>query len=187
VSIYHFTAKAMNGTERSLEDYKGKVLLVVNTAGRCGFTYQYEDLQKLYNRYKEKDFVILGFPCNQFDNQEPDSNESIQANCLLNYGVSFPLFQKIDVRDENIHPLFDYLSQSKPFEGFNPFHPVAKILIPLLNEKHPEYLTDNYSIKWNFTKFLIDQEGNVVKRFECTTDPIDMEQDIETLVNNVTA
>lgn len=115
MSIYHFTAKAMNGTERSLEDYKGKVLLVVNTAGRCGFTYQYEDLQKLYNRYKEKDFVILGFPCNQFDNQEPDSNDAIQANCLLNYGVSFPLFQKIDVRDENIHPLFDYLSQSKPF------------------------------------------------------------------------
>lgn len=182
MSIYNFSVTSMNGLEKSLADYKGKVVLIVNTAGRCGFTYQYEDLQRLYNRYREKDFIILGFPCNQFDNQEPDSNEQIQTSCLLNYGVDFPLFKKIEVRGENAHPIFKYLSTTKPFEGFNKFHPVAKILLPLINEKHPEYLTDDYSIKWNFTKFLIDKNGQVTKRFECTTDPIDMEQDIERLL-----
>jgi glutathione peroxidase len=186
MSIYDYSALGMNGEEKTLEDYKGNVVLIVNTAGRCGFTYQYEDLQKLYDRYKDKGFVILGFPCNQFDNQEPGSNEQIQNSCLLNYGVNFPLFQKIDVRDEKMHPLFNYLTHQKPFEGFNKFHPVAKILIPLLNAKHPEYLTDDYSIKWNFTKFLIDSNGEVVKRFECTTDPIDMEQDIENLLASET-
>ncbi len=186
MGVYDYSAKAINGQEKKLEEYKGKVVLIVNTAGKCGFTYQYEDLQKLYERYKDKGFVILGFPCNQFDNQEPDSNEKIQTNCLLNYGVSFPLFQKIDVRDEGASPLFRYLSSTKPFEGFNRFHPVAKILIPLLNEKHPEYLSDDYSIKWNFTKFLIDADGEVIKRFECTTDPIDMERDIEKLLESVT-
>ncbi|MCD5323231.1 MULTISPECIES: glutathione peroxidase [Pontibacillus] len=179
MSVYNYSAIAMNGKEQSLEEYKGKVLLIVNTAGRCGFTYQYEDLQRLHERYKDKGLVILGFPCNQFDNQEPDENEKIQTNCLLNYGVSFPLFQKMDVRGEHAHPLFTYLSNQKAFEGFDKFHPVAKVLIPLLNEKHPEYLTDDYSIKWNFTKFLINTEGEVVQRFECTTDTIDMEQDIE--------
>ncbi|TXC81847.1 glutathione peroxidase [Metabacillus litoralis] len=186
MNIHNFTATSMIGQEKSLAEYKGKVLLIVNTAGRCGFTYQYEDLQKLYNRYKDKGFVILGFPCNQFDNQEPDANSQIQANCLLNYGVSFPLFQKTNVRDENVHPLFNYLSNKIPFQGFNKFHPVAKILIPLINEKHPEYLTDDHSIKWNFTKFLIDPNGEVTKRFECTTDPIDMEQDIEKLLETIT-
>lgn len=186
MSIYSFSATAMNGQERWLEEYKGKVVLIVNTAGRCGFTYQYEDLQRLYDRYKDKGFVILGFPCNQFDNQEPDSNERIQASCLLNYGVTFPLFQKVDVRDEGAHPLFKYLTHTKAFQGFNKLHPVAKILIPLLNEKHPEYLTDDHSIKWNFTKFLVDTNGNVVERFECTTDPIDLEQDIEELLESVT-
>lgn len=185
MGVYGFSAKAINGQEINLEEYKGKVVLIVNTAGKCGFTYQYEDLQKLYDRYKDKGFVILGFPCNQFDNQEPDSNDRIQTNCLLNYGVSFPLFQKIDVRDGGATPLFRYLSSQKPFEGFNPFHPVAKILIPLLNDKHPEYLSDDYSIKWNFTKFLINADGEVVKRFECTTDPIDMENDIEKLLEAV--
>ncbi|GKU83620.1 glutathione peroxidase [Niallia sp. NCCP-28] len=182
MSIYDFSATSINGSDKPLADYKGKVVLIVNTAGRCGFSYQYEDLQRLYNRYREKDFIILGFPCNQFDNQEPDSNEQIQTSCLLNYGVDFPLFKKMDVRGESAHPIFKYLSTTKPFEGFNKFHPVAKILLPLITEKHPEYLTDDYSIKWNFTKFLIDKNGQVIKRFECTTDPIDMEQDIERLL-----
>ncbi|WP_078552390.1 glutathione peroxidase [Bacillus alkalicellulosilyticus] len=185
MSVYNYSAVAMNGREVSLEEYKGKVLLIVNTAGQCGFTYQYQDLQKLNDRYKDKGFVILGFPCNQFDNQEPDSDERIQSKCMLNYGVTFPLFKKINVRDENIHPLFDYLSHSKPFEGFNQFHPVSKILLPLINDKHPEYLVDDFSIKWNFTKFLIDSNGNVNKRFECTTDIIDLELDIEKLLEAI--
>ncbi len=104
MNIYDFSAISMNGQEKSLADFKGKVVLIVNSAGKCGFTYQYEDLQRLYDRYKDQGFVILGFPCNQFDNQEPDSNEKIQASCLLNYGVTFPLFKKINVRNEiNIH------------------------------------------------------------------------------------
>ncbi|ADU28554.1 glutathione peroxidase [Evansella cellulosilytica] len=187
MSIYHYSAVAMNGKDKSLREYKGKVVLIVNTAGRCGFTYQYKDLQRLYDRYKDKGFVILGFPCNQFDHQEPDSNDQIQTSCMLNYGVSFPLFQKTDVRGNDAHPLFNYLTGQKNFKGFNEMHPVSKILLPLINEKHPEYLSDNYSIKWNFTKFLIDPEGNVVDRFECTTDPIDIERDIESLLQQVTA
>ncbi|SFD00222.1 glutathione peroxidase [Bacillus sp. OV322] len=181
MSIYDFSATAMNGQDISLEEFKGKVVLIVNTAGQCGFTFQYEDLQRLYDRYKEKDFVILGFPCNQFAGQEPDDNEKVQFFCTLRYGVSFPMFQKIDVRDENAHPLFHYLASSQPFKGFDESHPVAKVLIPLLHEKHPEYIYGD-SIKWNFTKFLIDKKGTVVKRFEPTTDPMDMEEDIELLL-----
>ncbi|WP_411344782.1 glutathione peroxidase [Paenibacillus sp. WLX1005] len=181
MSIYQFSAKAMNGKDISLEDYRDKVVLIVNTASQCGFTFQYEDLQRLYERYSEKGFVILGFPSNQFADQEPDGNDRINAFCTLNYGVSFPMFQKVDVRDRNAHPLFTYLADSKPFEGFDTTHSVAKILLPLLHERHPEYLPGN-SIKWNFTKFLIGRDGAVVKRFESTTDPYDMEQDIEALL-----
>ncbi|WPP41647.1 glutathione peroxidase [Paenibacillus hunanensis] len=181
MSVYEYSAKAMNGRDISLEDYRGKVVLIVNTASQCGFTFQYEDLQRLYDRYKEKGFVILGFPSNQFADQEPDGNDQINAFCTLNYGVSFPMFQKVDVRDRNAHPLFTYLANSKPFEGFDTTHSVAKILLPLLHERHPEYLPGD-SIKWNFTKFLIDRDGQVIRRFESTTDPFDMEQDIEALL-----
>ncbi|MGD6900188.1 glutathione peroxidase [Bacillus infantis] len=181
MSVYQFSAPAMNGRQISLEEYRGKVMLIVNTASQCGFTFQYQDLQKLYDRYKEKGLVILGFPCNQFDNQEPGSDEEVQSFCELRYGVSFPMFQKMDVRDGNAHPLFNYLTAQKPFQGFNENHPVAKILIPLLKEKHPEYLFGD-SIKWNFTKFLVDGEGNAVKRFEATTNPFEMEADIEQLL-----
>ncbi|WP_139488670.1 glutathione peroxidase [Brevibacillus dissolubilis] len=178
MTIYNYSAKAMNGKEVSLEEYKGKVVLIVNVASRCGFTFQYEDLQKLYDRYKDQDFVILGFPCNQFAEQEPGTNEQVHTFCTLTYGVNFPMFQKVNVRDEGAHPLFTYLAASKPFEGFNPFHPVAKILKSIIDEQLPHYMIGD-SIKWNFTKFLIDRQGNVVKRFEATTDPIDMERDIE--------
>ncbi|WP_433943025.1 glutathione peroxidase [Paenibacillus sp. SN-8-1] len=181
MSIYNFSAKAMNGKELSLEQYKGKTVLVVNTASECGFTFQYEDLQRLYDRYKEKDFVILGFPSNQFADQEPGTNDQINTFCTLNYGVSFPMFQKVEVRGDNAHPLFSYLASSKPFEGFNHSHPVSKILMDVINDKHPEYMIGD-SIKWNFTKFLINKEGEVVKRFEATTDPLDMEQDIEAVI-----
>lgn len=181
MSIYNYTATAMNGKEVSLEKYKGKTILIVNTASQCGFTFQFEDLQKLYDRYKEKDFIILGFPSNQFAEQDPGTNDDIHTFCTLNYGVTFPMFQKVDVRDENAHPLFSYLTSQKPFEGFNHFHSAAKILMAVINEKHPEYMAGD-SIKWNFTKFLINKEGEVVKRFEATTDPIDMEQDIEAVL-----
>lgn len=181
MNVFDYSAIAMNGQHVDLKSFEGKVLLIVNTASQCGFTFQYQDLQKLYDRYKEQDFVILGFPCNQFDAQEPDDNDKIQSFCMLRYGVSFPMFQKINVRDEGAHPLFNDLASELPFEGFNEAHPVAKILIPLIKEKHPEYLYGD-SIKWNFTKFLINKNGQPVKRFECTTDPIDMEADIEKLL-----
>ena len=181
MGVHNFSATAMNGQEVNLAKYEGKTLLIVNTASQCGFTFQYEDLQRLYDRYKDKDFVILGFPCNQFAGQEPDDNEKVQFFCTLRYGVTFPMFQKVNVRDEDAHPLFNYLSTGLPFEGFNESHPVAKILIPLLKEKHPEYLYGD-SIKWNFTKFLIDKKVKPVKRYEATTDPLDIEQDIELLL-----
>ncbi|WP_017813993.1 MULTISPECIES: glutathione peroxidase [Paenibacillus] len=181
MSVYQFAATNMAGKEVSLEEYRDQVILVVNTASQCGFTFQFEDLQKLYDRYKDRGFIVLGFPSNQFADQEPDGNERIQAFCMLNYGVTFPMFQKVDVRDQYAHPLFTYLADSKPFEGFDMRHSVARILLPLLHERHPEYMPGD-SIKWNFTKFLIDRSGEVVKRFEPTTDPYDLEEDIEALL-----
>ncbi|ANF95319.1 glutathione peroxidase [Paenibacillus bovis] len=181
MSVYQFAAKNMAGKEVSLEEYRDQVILVVNTASQCGFTFQFEDLQKLYDRYKDRGFIVLGFPSNQFADQEPGDNERIQAFCMLNYGVTFPMFQKVDVRDQNAHPLFTYLADAKPFEGFDMTHSVARILLPLLHERHPEYMPGD-SIKWNFTKFLIDRSGEVVKRFEPTTDPYDLEEDIEALL-----
>lgn len=183
MSIYdfHFQAPDINGNLRSLEEYKGQVVLIVNTASKCGFTYQYEDLQKLYNRYKEKGFVILGFPSNHFDNQEPGNNEEISQFCKLNYGVDFPMFAKTKVRDEGTAPLFKYLTAVKPFKGFNQLHPVAKLLNSIISEKVPHYMYGD-SIKWNFTKFLLDRNGNVLHRFEATTDIIDIEKDIEALL-----
>ncbi|MGF7048202.1 glutathione peroxidase [Paenibacillus sp. DS2015] len=183
MSIYDFNFQAvgMNGQVKSLEEFEGKVVLIVNTASKCGFTYQYEDLQKLYDRYKDKGFVVLGFPSNHFDDQEPGNNEDIKTFCKLNYGVTFPMFEKLHVRDENAHPLFNYLTAVKPFKGFNPFHPSSKLLTSIINEKVPEYLIGD-SIKWNFTKFLLDRKGNVIHRFEAMTDTIDMENDIESLL-----
>ncbi|QJC53613.1 glutathione peroxidase [Paenibacillus albicereus] len=180
-SIYDYSAVSMSGKEVSLDRYKDKVLLIVNTASECGFTFQYQDLQKLYDRYKDRDFVVLGFPCNQFADQEPGDNGAIHTFCTLRYGVTFPMFNKVDVRDAGAHPLFAYLSEALPFEGFDMRHPVAKILVPLIEERHPHYMPGN-SVKWNFTKFLVDRQGRVSQRFEATTDPLDMEASIEALL-----
>lgn len=160
MNIYDFKVKDSFGDEVSLSDYKGKVLLVVNTASKCGFTPQYEGLQKLYDKYGNDKFEILGFPCNQFANQEPGNDEDIRKFCSLNYGVTFPIFKKIDVNGENAEPLFTYLKESSP--GF-----LGK------------------AIKWNFTKFLIDSEGNVIERFAPTTEPEKLEKQIEELITRV--
>ncbi|WP_069999982.1 glutathione peroxidase [Cellulosilyticum sp. I15G10I2] len=182
MTIYDFSANSIGGQPIDFDKYKGKVIIIANTASKCGFTPQYEDLQKLYEEYKDQGLEILGFPCNQFEGQEPGANEEVQAFCSLNYGVSFQLFEKVDVREENAHPLFKYLTQNAPFKGFDLNHPIGKILQSLLQEKHPEFLIDD-SIKWNFTKFLIDQNGNIVKRYEPTTSPLDMEDDIKKLLS----
>lgn len=157
MSIHPFSAVLMNGEEKSLADYKGKVLLIVNTATKCGFASQLKELQALYEKHKEEGFEVLGFPCNQFKNQEPGTNEETEEVCQLNFGVDFPLFQKIDVNGENAHPLYNYLTTEK--KGL---------------------MTS--AIKWNFTKFLIDQDGEVVKRYAPTTTPKKLEADIVDLV-----
>lgn len=181
MSIFDFNVKTASGLTTSLERYKGKVLLIVNTATKCQFTPQLTDLQKLQDKYGEKGFQILAFPSNQFAEQEPLQDGEIKEFCALNHGVKFPIFKKVDVRGENAHPLFTHLVEQAPFEGFNMEHPGSKLLMSLLNERHPHYLIGD-SIKWNFTKFLIDREGNVVERFESTTEYFEMEPYIEKLL-----
>lgn len=181
MSIYSYDVETIKGEQVSMEQYKGKVLVVVNTASKCGFTPQYSDLQKLYEQYKDQGLEILGFPSNQFGEQEPGANSDVQSFCEINYGVSFPLFSKIDVRDETAHPLFRYLTEQAPFDGFNTNEASGKMLNAFLSEKLPHFLEGN-AIKWNFTKFLIDREGNVVKRFESTDEPLAMTADIEQLL-----
>jgi glutathione peroxidase len=181
MSIYDFKVKTINGEELSLEQYKGKVLLIVNTASKCGFTPQYGDLEQLHKKYSSQGLEILGFPCNQFAEQEPGNNSDIQQFCQLNYGVTFPLFDKIDVRGTSAHPLFKYLSGAAPFKGFDLSSPNGKFLNAFLEETLPDYLIGD-SVKWNFTKFLVDREGNLVGRFEPTTDPLDMIPNITSLL-----
>ena len=181
MSVHDFTAITINGNEVSLKDYKGKAVLIVNTASKCGFTPQYEDLQKLYNLFKEKGFEILAFPCNQFMEQEPGNNEDIKAFCSLHYGVTFPIFQKIEVNGETAHPLFKYLTEAAPFKGFDMTNGTNKILDAMLKERYPEFTVGN-AIRWNFTKFLIDKEGNIVKRFESSVNPMDIQVYLETIL-----
>ena len=157
MSIYDFKAITIDGEEKSLNDYKGKVLLIVNTASKCGFTPQYKELEEVYNKIGNEKFEILGFPCNQFGNQEPGESVEIKNFCEINYGVSFDLFDKVDVNGPNAHPLFKYLTNQK-----------SGII--------------GSTIKWNFTKFLIDSEGNVVDRFAPTTSPAKLEGDIRKLI-----
>ncbi|SDK30026.1 glutathione peroxidase [Sediminibacillus albus] len=154
MSIYRFSAETITGEEKSLQDYQGKVLLIVNTASKCGFTPQFEGLQHLYEKYKDSDFKILGFPSNQFMNQEPGSEEDIQEFCKVNYGVTFPMFSKINVRGKQAHPLFSYL------------------------QKQSSGLFSN-QIKWNFTKFLIGRDGLVINRYAPKTKPETIEADIQ--------
>ena len=157
MKFYDFSANKMNGMEVKMDEYKGKVLLVVNTASKCGLTPQLTELEQMYKDYKDKGFEILGFPCNQFANQDPGSNKEISDFCLINYGVTFTMFEKIDVNGENTHPIYKYLkSNAKGILG---------------NE-----------IKWNFTKFLVDRNGNVVKRYSPTSEPEKIEKDIESLL-----
>jgi len=182
LSVHTFEVKKVNGEKVSLSEFKGKVVLIVNTASKCRFTPQFEDLQKLYLKYRDRGLEILGFPCNQFANQEPGTNEEAAAFCRMNYGVTFSMFSKVEVNGKNAHPLFQYLKKEAPFKGFDESNITEKLLKMKIAEVHPEWLVGD-EIKWNFTKFLIDQNGNVVKRFEPSEEPVDMEQDIEKLLN----
>lgn len=182
MSIYDFKVKNIDGEEVSLEEFKGKVIIIVNTASKCGFTPQFADLEKLYEKYNDKGLVILGFPSNQFLEQEPGSNSDVKSFCMLNYGVNFPMFEKVDVRGKNALPLFNFLTVAKGFRGFDLTKPQEKLLHSITSENYPEYLVDD-SIKWNFTKFLIDRSGNIVERFESVVDPISMEESIKSLLS----
>ncbi|GGB39451.1 glutathione peroxidase [Fictibacillus barbaricus] len=158
MSVYDFSVDTIKGEETSLNKYKGDVLLIVNTASKCGFTPQYQGLQSLYENHKEKGFSVLGFPCNQFGAQEPGTSGEIMEFCELNYGVNFPMFAKLNVNGDDAHPLFKYLASEAP---------------GILGSK---------AIKWNFTKFLVDRDGRVVKRFAPTDKPETIEKHIQELL-----
>ncbi|MDD7796193.1 glutathione peroxidase [Clostridium sp. 'White wine YQ'] len=181
MSIYDYSAKNINGDDVSLRKYEGKVLLIVNTASKCGFTPQYKDLEALYKKLGNEKFEILGFPCDQFANQEPGTSEDIKNFCEINYGVTFPIFQKIDVNGENAHDLFKYLKSKAPFKGIDDSTTTGKFLKTFLSEKYPETLLGD-SIKWNFTKFLVNTNGEVINRFESTIEPSDIESYITSLL-----
>ena len=153
-NVYQFDAELLNGQNKSFADYEGKVLLIVNTASKCGFTPQFSGLEKLYQKYKDQGFLILGFPCNQFGGQDPGSNEQIGTFCQKNYGVTFPMFAKVDVKGPEAHVLFRYLTNNSKGVLGN-------------------------GIKWNFTKFLIGKDGAVLDRFAPTTKPEALEEEIE--------
>ena len=175
--VYDFTAVANDGSEVNFADYKGKVLLLVNTASKCGFTPQYDGLEALYEQYKDKGLVIVGFPCDQFGHQEPGTNEEIVEFCRLNYGVTFPLMEKIEVNGDNAHPIYKWLYSEKPFAGFGDSE-TAQRMGQMLSRMDPEY-ESNPDIKWNFTKFLVDRKGNVVDRFEPMVTPEELATYIE--------
>jgi len=158
MSIYDYQVNTIRGEQVSLSNYQGKVLLIVNTASKCGFTPQYTGLQELYEKFKDHNFEILGFPSNQFKEQEPGSNDDIEQFCQLNHGVTFPLFEKIDVKGNTAHPLFQYLSKQAPG------------------------VLGSTAVKWNFTKFLVDSDGKVIKRFAPATTPDKIEHIIEDLL-----
>ena len=166
MNIYDFKAVARDGSEIALSDYKGKVLLVVNTATGCGFTPHYEELQALYDAHKEDGLEILDFPCNQFGEQAPGSNEEIHSFCTLRYGVTFPQFAKVDVIGESAIPLYKWIAENTRFDGFG-MGPMAMVMKGVVKKMDKDYKS-NGAIKWNFTKILIDRAGNIVARFEPT-------------------
>ena len=166
MNIYDFTVKAQDGSDVSLSDYKGKVVLVVNTATGCGFTPQYDELQDLYDEFKDKGLEILDFPCNQFGDQAPGDDEEIHSFCTGRYGITFPQFSKVDVNGENAIPLFKWLTENTKFEGFG-MSPMGMMLSGVVKKSDKDY-KKNGKIKWNFTKFLIDRNGEIVARFEPT-------------------
>lgn len=182
-TVYDFKVTNDEGKEVSLSDYKGKVMLIVNTATRCGFTPQYKELEELYQKYSQSGLEILDFPCNQFGQQAPGSIEEIHNFCTANFNIHFPQFDKIDVNGDNAHPLFTYLKSKQAFGGFDLNERLGKLLDDMMRKKDPEF-DKNPDIKWNFTKFLIDRQGNVIKRFEPTDKMADVEMEIAKALNN---
>ena len=179
-TIYQFSAESNSGDQFNFADYKGKVLLIVNTASKCGFTPQYDGLEALYQKYKFEGFTVIGFPCDQFGHQEPGSNEEIEEFCRLNHGVTFPLMAKSDVNGENANEIFKWLYAEKPFAGWGDSE-TGKFMDGMLSRNDPDYAS-NPDIKWNFTKFLVDRNGKVVARFEPVVTPEEIDSAIQALL-----
>ena len=175
--IYDFKVKDDAGKEVSLSDYKGKVLLIVNTATRCGFTPQYKELEALYEKYAKEGFEILDFPCNQFGEQAPGSIQEIHQFCTANFDIHFPQFDKIEVNDANEHPLYTWLKAQKGFSGFDTNDQRGKFMDDMLRKRDAEF-DKKSDIKWNFTKFLVSRDGRVMKRYEPTDKMSDVETDV---------
>ena len=172
MTVYNYSLLNKAGEEQSLKDFEGKVLVIVNTASKCGFTHQYEALEALYKKYSDQGLEIIAVPSNQFGEEEPGSNSEIQSFCKLNYGVTFPVMGKADVRDESALELFKYMIKEQPFQGFPPSDKTEMLT---------DYLNDN-EVKWNFIKFVIDRKGKVVGRFEPVVKQAEMETFIKELL-----
>ncbi len=182
MNIYDINVIGADGNSVSLNKYKGKVLLIVNTATECGFTPQYEPLMNMYNKYKNHGFEILDFPCNQFGHQAPGTADEISTFCTMHFGVTFPQFAKTDVNGENASELFKYLKSVAPFNGFDMSQPMSKEIDEMMRKFDKDY-DKNPDIKWNFTKFLVDKNGDIVARFEPTDDMNKIDMEISKLLN----
>ena len=177
--IYDFKAITGKGAELDFNQFEGNVLMIVNTASKCGFTPQYDGLEALYQKYKEQGFTVVGFPCDQFAHQEPGSDAEIEEFCRVNHGVTFQLMKKIDVNGADAHPIFEYLKSQAPTEEYKGLKAKAA---QKLFKKISKSVEKESDIKWNFTKFIISRDGTVIKRFAPTTTPEDMEKDIKALL-----
>jgi len=182
-SIYDISVKDIDGKEVSMSQYKGKVLLIVNVASKCGLTPQYEGLEALYQKYKDQGLEILAFPCNQFLGQEPGTNDEIQSFCSLTYNVTFPLFDKIDVNGENESPLYTYLKAQAPFAGYPEGTEEFGDMLTHIHQKTGTGFEQGDAIKWNFGKFLVSRDGKTIIRFEPMVSPDMMEDDINELLH----
>ena len=182
-TVYEFSVKDRKGKEMSMKLFANEVLLIVNTATKCGFTPQYEELEALYKKYHSQGFEVLDFPCNQFGQQAPGTDDSIHEFCKLNYGTDFPRFKKVKVNGPDADPLFKFLQEQKGFAGWNEDHKLTPILDKMFSEADPDY-KQKPDIKWNFTKFLINTKGQVVARFEPTESIEVIEKAIEEIIDN---
>ena len=181
MSIYDYKVKEQDGTEISMDRYKGQVLLIVNTATGCGFTPQYTELQEIYEEFRNKGLEILDFPCNQFANQAPGDDEEIHSFCTGRYGITFPQFSKVEVNGENASPLYRWLQENSTFQGFGN-SPMSLLIRPVAKKMDPDY-KNNSKIKWNFTKFLVAKDGTILKRFAPTTTPEQIRDEIASLLS----
>ena len=180
--IYDITVKDIDGSDVSLASYKGKVLLIVNVASKCGLTPQYEGLEALYLKYKDQGLEILAFPCNQFLGQEPGTNEEIQSFCSLNYNVTFPLFDKVDVNGENESPLYTYLKEQAPFKGYPEGTEDFAAMLDEIHQKTGTGFDQGDAIRWNFGKFLVSKDGKNIMRFEPMVSQTELEADIQRML-----